>query len=217
MRSQAEEEEGHQVLTATTSCNRLKNLNLRIIFISFCCVSSTAVLWRVRWLPPPLCSGPSPETPLLSLLLCPPSDCNWSFSRLHKISILPAIWMPADKIERCRTNLGRDFWPGGRQHITDFAHSVSHSHQQLFAHTDLHLLMLVQLASPHLLPVELLLLLLLQHVFSNQPVCLDLLQVFPLLEFLYIWILRTLLEPTECVHMMCACGHKYNEQYYIIY
>lgn len=44
--------------------------------------------------------------------------------------------------------------------------------------------MFVQLVSPHLLPVELLLLLLLQHVFADQPVSLDLLQVFPLPEFL---------------------------------
>lgn len=73
-----------------------------------------------------------------------------------------------------------------RGHTADIPHSVSHSHQQLLVHTDLHLLMLVQLVSPHLLPAELLLLLLLQHVFTNQPVSLDLLQVFPLPEFLYI-------------------------------
>lgn len=61
-------------------------------------MSSTALGWQVQGVPPPLYSGLSPET-LLSLLLCPAPD--WSFSQLHKISILPAIWMPAERIERC--------------------------------------------------------------------------------------------------------------------
>lgn len=177
--SQAEGQEDRQVLTTSTSWNRLKKRELEtIVFISFCRISSTVGGWQVRGGSLPLRSGLPSETPLLSLLLCPPPDCNWSFSQLHKISILPAIWMPADKIERCVEDKFGIWRLTGR----------GDSNQQ--AHTDLHLLMFVQLVSPHLLPVELLLLLLLQHVFTNQPVSLDFLQVFPLLEFLYIWILE---------------------------
>lgn len=51
-------------------------------------------------------------------------------------------------------------------------------------HTDLHLLICVQLLTPHLLPVKLLLILIFQHAFSKQPVSLDLLQVFLLPELI---------------------------------
>lgn len=113
----------------------------------------------------------------------------WAFSGAFAVlSSVSAIWLqPCMALENLSTTWNR----GACRQVDTFriwCLNTAETGRQV--HTHLHLLVDVQLVFPHLLPVELPLLLPLQYVFSNQSVILYLLQLFLLPELFSIWFLE---------------------------